>query len=300
MNRVGYGIAVLYFGSQVAHAGDLRHTARAEHTNLKRDGEATQGPAAKPFARAEIFLQSTSHQLQTTLHQWLHALSLAAVITTICLQLSPLPSSLEIKGARCVKRYDGYPYFSVLAGATQWCIYGSFAAYTLHDPTLLTMVAANGPGIIFGIFYVSTYLSFVPASDGRCTALKRYLKFGLALLLAELVGCFVLGHSAVFWLGLLGAVGSAQIALSPFKTLPEVLRSRSTRSWPLDLCLWNFIQSAATGGFGVANNDAWVWVPNAIGVVAAVFQLALIAAFREGSTRTASAVKLPRSTMILS
>jgi solute carrier family 50 protein (sugar transporter) len=212
--------------------------------------------------------------------------------------MSPLPSSLEIKGARNVKRYDGYPYFSVLAGATQWCIYGSFGAYSNRDPTLLTMVAANGPGIFLGIFYITTYLYFVPADDCRCAALKRYLKFGAVLLLAEIIGCVVLGHGAVFWLGLLGSIGSAQIALSPFKTLPEVLRNRSTRSWPLDLCLWNFIQSAATGGFGVANSDPWVWVPNAIGVVAAVIQLSFIVAYREGSTRSVSTLKLPRSTVI--
>lgn len=276
----------------------MRHVSRTEQAVLKHDGEASTGLAAKPFSQAKVFLQSATHRFQSTLHQWLCSLSLAAVITTVCLQLSPLPSSLEIRGARCVKRYDGYPYFSVLAGATQWCVYGSFAAYALRDTTLLTMVAANGPGIFFGIFYVSTYLSYVPASDCRRAALKGYLKFGITLLLAEFVGVLVLGHAAVFWLGLFGAIGSAQIALSPFKTLPEVLRSRSTRSWPVDLCLWNLIQSTATGGFGVANSDAWVWVPNAIGVIAALIQLTLIAIFREGSTRSASALKLPKTTMI--
>lgn len=197
-----------------------------------------------------------------------------------------------------MKRYDGYPYFAVLAGATQWCLYGSFAAFMLHDQTVLTMVAANGPGVILGIFYVTTFLRFVPTGDARSSALKRYLSFGCALLAIELAGCVAYGRAAVFWLGLLGAIGSAQIALSPFKTLPEVLHTRSTRSWPIDLCLWNLIQSAATGGFGLANNDAWVWVPNAIGVIAAVIQLTLIAAYWEGSHSNVGSVKLAKPSLV--
>jgi hypothetical protein len=200
--------------------------------------------------------------------------------------MSPLPSILEIRRDKSVKRYDGYPYFSVLAGATQWCVYGSFAAWALKDTTVLTMVAANGPGVIMGFFYISTYFQYVPDEDSRGSMLNRYLQLGALILLCEFSACCLLGSAAVFWLGLLGSVGSAQIALSPFKTLPEVISTRSTRSWPLDLCLWNMIQSLATGGFGLANNDVWVWVPNAIGVAAAVVQLALIVAFWERSDRS--------------
>merc|ERR1719359_1851266 len=134
---------------------------------------------------------------------------------------------------------------------------------------------------MFGIFYVSNFFRFVPADDARNAGLKRYLSVGLAVLLAELATCAMLGRGAVFWLGLLGAIGSAQIALSPFKTLPEVLRTRSTRSWPLDLCMWNLIQSWFTGSFGLANNDIWVWFPNLVGVIAAIIQLTLIALYWE-------------------
>merc|ERR1719359_1435520 len=126
-------------------------------------------------------LGSTIARFRTTMHAWLHPLSAAAVLTTVALQLSPMPSSLEIRRERDVKRYDGYPYFSVLAGATQWCLYGSYAAFTTHDMNLLTMVAANGPGVFLGLFYVSNFFRFVPAEDARNSALKKYLLFALAL-----------------------------------------------------------------------------------------------------------------------
>merc|ERR1719352_1291218 len=145
---------------------------------------------------------------------------------------------------------------------------------------------------MFGIFYVSNFFRFVPADDVRNAMLKRYLSFGLVLLLAELAACAVLSHGAVFWLGFLGAIGSAQIALSPFKTLPEVLQTKSTRSWPVDLCVWSFIQSAATGGFGFAIGDPSIWIPNVIGVAAAGVQLTLVAMFRETPKDIASFEKL--------
>lgn len=249
------------------------------HVVLHHEGTAVkQSSGAHTSGLVEVGVMA---RFRTTMHAWLHPLSAAAVLTTVALQLSPMPSSLEIRRERDVKRYDGYPYFSVLAGATQWCLYGSYTAYKTHDMNVLTMVAANAPGMFFGIFYITNYFRFVPVGDARGSALKGYLAFGFGLLMMELASCVFLGRGAVFWLGLLGSVGSAQIALSPFKTMPEVLRTQSTRSWPLDLCMWNLIQSLATGGFGVANDDPWVWVPNLIGVIAAVIQLSFIAAFLE-------------------
>jgi len=158
------------------------------------------------------------------------------------------------------------------------------------DATFFTMVEANGPGVFCGIFYVTVFLRCVKPGDARGTALRGYLLGGAALLFAEAVALLVLRGRAVFGLGLLGAIGSAQIALSPFKTLPEVLRTRSTRSWPVDLCLWSFIQSSATGSFGLAIQDAWILVPNLIGIVAAGLQLALIVMLSDGfaSLRAAS------------
>merc|ERR1719359_490904 len=144
-------------------------------------------------------LGSTIARFRTTMHAWLHPLSAAAVLTTVALQLSPMPSSLEIKRACDVKRYDGYPYFSVLAGATQWCIYGSFGAWKTKDTNLLTMVAANFPGMMFGVFYITNFFRFVPADDARNSALKRYLAFGGTLLMTELISCVVLGSGAVWW-----------------------------------------------------------------------------------------------------
>merc|ERR1740121_1461537 len=145
-----------------------------------------------------------------------------------------------------------------------------------------------------GLFYISSYFLYVPAGDSRRSSLKRYLQFGFFLLCSEFTVCHLCGGHAVFMLGLLGSIGSAQIALSPFKTLPEVLRTRSTRSWPLDLCLWNFIQSMATGGFGLANSDPWVWVPNAIGVLAAIVQLTLIVMYAsDGGAAQSSKIGAP-------
>lgn len=232
------------------------------------------------LAWMRLMMLNTSSRVHHTLHEYIHPLSGAAVVSTVALQLSPLPSTLEIRREKNVKRYDGYPYFAVLAGASQWCLYGAFAAMTLKNANFLTMVAANGPGVAMGLFYIASYFRFVPKDDARNVALKWYLVVGCTLFFSELILCHVLRGAAVFWLGLLGAVGSAQIALSPFRTLPEVLTTRSTRSWPLELCFWNFIQSMATGCFGLANSDPWVWVPNAIGVIAAVTQFWLIAAFR--------------------
>lgn len=220
-------------------------------------------------------------RIKQKLSPWLHHLQVSAVVTTVALQGSPMRSSLEIRRDADIKRYDGYPYFTVLAGALQWCIYGSTSAIFLKDSSFWTMVFANGPGIFLGIFYVCVFKRHCPKDDIRGPALDRYLMIGLCIMLAEAAAFIVFDKVAITWFGVLGAIGSAQIALSPFKTLPEVLRTKSTKSWPFDLCLWSFIQSTATGGFGFAIADPSIWVPNVIGVIAAGIQLILVAMYRE-------------------
>merc|ERR1719456_1751248 len=224
---------------------------------------------------------NTLLRIKQNLSPWLHHLQVSAVVTTVALQGSPMRSSLEIRQDRDVKRYDGYPYFTVLAGAMQWCIYGSTSAIFLNDASFWTMVFANGPGIFLGLFYVMVFKRHCPKDDCRNPALDGYLTVGLFLILAEVAAFIIFYKTAITWFGVLGAIGSAQIALSPFKTLPEVLKTKSTRSWPVDLCVWSYIQSCATGGFGFAIGDPWIWVPNVIGVIAAGIQLVLVAIYRE-------------------
>lgn len=218
----------------------------------------------------------------------LSPLKLAAIVTTVILQLSGLRTILEIQRDRDVKRYDPYPFFAILAGATQWCLYGVAAAMATGDWTHITMDEANGPGLCFGVFYVTIFFRYCPQNDARRAALRNYLCVGAFLLCVQAIAYYMIRERAVWYLGLLGAVGSAQIAMSPLKTLPEVIRSQSTRSWPFDLCLMNFVQSAATGSFGLASSDAWVWMPNAVGLFCGAFQLVLCAAFSPRLTQLRS------------
>lgn len=271
-------LRMLLLAAAAAQVGafELRGAGRTSSgTKVLQPDVSTDAP--KPRTAIFVGISSTLARTRDMVHKELTPLRVAAVVTTVALQLSPMRSSMEIWRNCDVKRYDGYPYFSVLTGAMQWCVYGASAAHFSGNWSFFTMVQANAPGVTFGIFYIAVFLRFVPSGDPRKAALLGYLKFLIALLALEVAGLVVLGSGAIWWLGLTGAIGSAQIALSPFKTLPEVVRTRSTKSWPVDLCLWSFIQSVCTGGFGVAASDPWVWVPNLIGVIGAGIQLILVA-----------------------
>lgn len=253
----------------------------AASKNLRIMPSSNDESLAQTSSIAGTSYTNTLLKIKKHLAPWLHHLQVSAVVTTVALQGSGLRSVLEIRKDRDIKRYDGYPYFTVLAGALQWCIYGSTSAIFLNDASFWTMVFANGPGIFLGIFYIVVFKRHCPKDDVRSPALDRYLMIGLCIVLGEVAAFIIFYKTAITWFGVLGAIGSAQIALSPFKTLPEVLKTKSTRSWPVDLCVWSFIQSTATGGFGFAIADPSIWVPNVIGVIAAGIQLALVAIYRE-------------------
>lgn len=293
INVVMSRLAIL-FAFWVLVADATRQVQLSADSDTPQNGVVTSGtkPNANKHFRAssepntEALVQQAAQlgtlaRIKESLSPWLHHLQVGAVVTTVALQGSPLRSVLEIRRQGDVMRYDGYPYFTVLAGAMQWCIYGSTSAVFLNDSSFWTMVFANGPGIFLGLFYIMTFKRHCPKDDERNPALDKYLTIGLFIMVAELAAFIVYYKVAIVWFGVLGAIGSAQIALSPFKTLPEVVQTKSTRSWPVDLCLWSFIQSTLTGGFGFAIGDPSIWVPNVIGVIAAGIQLILVALYQE-------------------
>lgn len=237
-------------------------------------------------------------EVKSALHLWLTPLRITAVALTVMLQMSPMRSVCEMHLRKDVLRYDGYPFFTVLAGATQWTLYGAAAAWATRDTTYYTMIESNGPGVILGLFYICVYCKYVKVGDERRGNMRRYLSAGFSVLVVEIVSLFVWHRKAVFWFGFVGAIGSVQIGAAPFCTIREVIETRSTACWPTDLISICFVQSAVTAVFGFCISDSWIWVPNVFGFVAASTQLAFIAWAAAGQPEAASGLdKLGRKAL---
>jgi hypothetical protein len=67
--------------------------------------------------------------------------------------------------------------------------------------------------------------------------------------------------------------------LSPLATLALVLKTRSSASLTLPLCVMNIVNGSLWMTYGLVLSDPFVWVPNAIGAVLGVIQTSLCLAF---------------------
>lgn len=84
---------------------------------------------------------------------------------------------------------------------------------------------------------------------------------------------------------------------APLSTMAQVIRTRNSASILLPLTLMNLTNAVLWTTYGLAVQDLYVWVPNGIGAVLSLAQLALAMMFpaRPGSAGASSGMALDRS-----
>lgn len=247
------------------------HATKSDH--VEQPGAHYQIPEPRNIVKAPVS--------GTASGTWLRPLRVLCIFLTVLLQLSPLRPVLEIRNKGDALQYDGFPFFIMLAGSLQWCMYGAAATVMSHNWNLFTLVESNGPGVVFGLFYVTMYCHCVRAGDARRGAMIRYIFIGGSILLLECLWLAASRRNAIPWIGFLATVLGLLLSIAPLKTLPEVLRTKSTAGWPTDLIVMCFIQSAVMVAFAWCIHDLWIMLPNIFGTIAAGLQLLVILAMQQ-------------------
>jgi len=205
-------------------------------------------------------------------------LSVAGPLCFFGMQLAGLNAIKTITQNKSVGELSALPFVSLATNCVVWTAYGVLT----KDPTVLI---PNLSGLGFGLYYTYVFQKYASYS------LIKY--YSGALLICSTVGAFIFffpAEEARAYIGYLGCTLAIVLMSSPLAALGTVLRTKSTASMPFAQSIATFMNALSWSGYGLLiAKDPVLVVPNALGLLAAIFQLSLFARFGIGKPVVAAA-----------
>ena len=208
--------------------------------------------------------------------------SIGTVLANV-MWLAPLK---DVYYARTVHKELGslnpIPFTMMLINCTGWCIYGVMRLdYFLF--------ASNCFGILIGLFCTSSVMMMLfssniahPTENIKTLIIRlEVMMIGGAffwLLIVVIVGFILQGqHPSDFMVGILCCIFTTSYYAAPLSTLLTVIQTADVSSLHTLTIGANFLNSSMWFIYGLASiNDAFVWLPNGLGVLLAITQITVI------------------------
>jgi len=204
-----------------------------------------------------------------TLHIWslLAGITFAMVVKGLCVasnvlvQVSPFPQVMRWQCRDCTGEADPAPFVSIAFGGSQWCFYGLFAWLVTGRSGFLILVQSNLLGAMLGTYYSFSFYHHC-RSEESLRSMQKYLSAVSALVLLQMCGiCVLPAERALFLTGLVSSFCSFVGATSVLVTIPQVLKSKDSRSIPGPFAFANLCSCIVWSLCGWLLHDPMVLVP---------------------------------------
>ncbi|KAL4555190.1 hypothetical protein LXL04_037801 [Taraxacum kok-saghyz] len=199
------------------------------------------------------------------------AAGIAGNIFAFGLFVSPIPTFRRIIRNQSTEQFSGIPYIYALLNCLICAWYG--CPFISSDNLLVTTV--NSVGAVFQLSYIIIYI----------TNTEKPKKFKMSALLVAVFGLFAViavGSMLVIDLelrhlliGFLSCFTLISMFASPLSVMNVVIQTKSVEFMPFYLSLSTFLMSTSFLLYGVFNFDPFIYVPNGIGTILGIAQLAL-------------------------
>ncbi|EXB54069.1 Bidirectional sugar transporter SWEET2 [Morus notabilis] len=185
--------------------------------------------------------------------------------------VSPVPTFRRIVRNRSTEQFSGIPYIYALLNCLVTLWYGT----PLISPDNVLIMTVNSVGALFQSVYI---ILFIVYSD-KPTKVRA-----LVLLLAvfSIFGVVVGGSLQIIdplirrnVVGLMSSVCLVSMFASPLFIINLVIQTKSVEYMPFYISLSTFLMSTSFFLYGILNYDAFIYVPNGIGTILGIVQLAL-------------------------
>eukprot|EP00056_Hartaetosiga_gracilis_P017652 m.8008 g.8008 ORF g.8008 m.8008 type:complete len:323 (+) comp5983_c0_seq1:43-1011(+) len=186
----------------------------------------------------------------------------------LSLQIAGATASRQIIKDKSVGVLSILPPLSLFTNCVIWGWYG----HLIDDfPVMLP----NLSGAAFGLVYTAIYLRYAEKIPVGLLA-------GSGALISTITAVAIMGdtETVVPYIGIVGDVLAVILMASPLATIKTVLKEKSTRALPFAISLATLFNAASWTTYGtLVMGDPLIWVPNALGLAAALVQMAMFARF---------------------
>mmetsp|Transcript_8142 Transcript_8142/g.30029 ORF Transcript_8142/g.30029 Transcript_8142/m.30029 type:complete len:252 (+) Transcript_8142:221-976(+) len=188
-----------------------------------------------------------------------------SLLPTVCffsLQLSGTKTIAQILRTGSTGSLSLFPFLAMVLNGFVWTSYGII----VHD---WAIIFPNLTCFLFGTFYVAVFSYYTSHN------VSYHLLFGALFMLSVGLSVLLYDDNRKF-VGYLACTVAVVFLSSPLAALGTVIKERSTRSMPFLTSFTTWLNASAWFIFGYfLRNDAFIYVPNALGVIASSMQLLL-------------------------
>jgi len=224
----------------------------------------------------KIVMDAGSQLVETETLKW--GISWMATVSTIGLFLSGISLCQKVKRQGDTKDVTMAPFLITSANCAFWLKYG-----LLRDDS--TLVVVNATGLFLELVYLAYYFSYTGISSRR-TVTKQIFVF-YCLFSAVFYGAVFMTTAPLVAIGYVGSCTAMGVYAAPLATVAKVIRLKSSEFMSFPLSAVGLVVSIEWLLYGMILADQFLTVPNFIGVLLGIFQMALFVKFPSKSKDTA-------------
>ena len=216
---------------------------------------------------------------------FVHACSQLAPISAVMVSASPLPTILKINQTKNVGNMPLLPYSTLAANCMLWTTYGIMESQA-------SIWVPNALGVLLALYYVSSFVKHSPRQSPTLPgSIRQHLNGVQAVGMAALAGGSFLTPETIGSLAVLFCIG---LFASPLSTVRTVIAQRSAASIPVPFTVVSILNCFFWSVSGVLDlHDANVVIPNVLGLLFGLAQMALISVYGDGKQNNLNAWTVP-------
>ncbi|CAL4888275.1 unnamed protein product [Urochloa decumbens] len=208
--------------------------------------------------------------------------------TALVLFLSPVPTFIRIWKKRAVEQYSPIPYLATLLNCMMWVLYG----LPVVHPHSMLVITINGTGMVIQLAYVTLFLLYSTGATRRKVLLLLIGEVAFVGAVAALV--LSLAHTyerRSMIVGVLSVLFGTGMYAAPLAVMKMVIQTKSVEYMPLFLSLASLVNSICWTAYALIKFDLYITIPNGLGVLFAVGQVALYAIYYKSTQQIIEARK---------
>ncbi|CAN6561168.1 unnamed protein product [Malus baccata var. baccata] len=207
------------------------------------------------------------------------AAGIAGNIFAFGLFVSPIHTFRRIMRNRATEEFSGLPYIYALLNCLISMWYGS----PIISPDNIMVMTVNSVGAVFQLVYITLFIIYAERT-------KKMRMLGLLAAVCGLIAIIVYGSLQIpdaalrrLVVGVLSCASLISMFASPLFIINLVIRTKSVEFMPFYLSLSTFLMSTSFLLYGIFNFDLFVYVPNGVGTILGIVQLALYFHYKDSS-----------------
>ncbi|CAN1230363.1 Bidirectional sugar transporter SWEET2a [Linum grandiflorum] len=186
------------------------------------------------------------------------------------------PTFRRIIRNKSTEQFSGLPYIYSLFNCLICCWYG----LPFISPNIILVATTNSFGAIFQFVYLAIFIAYTD----RTNKLKMSALLGAVLTIFAAIAYgslrFLDSETRQLFIGYLSVFSLISMFASPLFIINLVIKTRSVEYMPFFLSFATFLMSVSFSVYGLLKADVFIYVPNGIGTVLGVVQLALYYYYR--------------------